>query len=132
MIDNNRMIIFLILLLLLAITINIIIANSKNEEFSTIPDKLIYLYNNDCSNCKSFNNIWNNIENEVKANPYLYNFNTYKYNMDNEPQGIKIARDNKINNPPEIVYVSGDNYKIYKEKSKDLISILNWAKKING
>jgi hypothetical protein len=126
------MIIFFILLLILAIIINIIITNSINENFANSPDKLVYLYSNNCPNCRNFNNTWITIENEVKANPFYYKFNTHKYNIDFESDGMKIARDNKINNPPEIIYISGDKYKIYKEKSTDMETILNWAKQING
>jgi hypothetical protein len=126
------MIIFFILLLILAIIINIIITNSVNENFSNSPDKLIYLFSNECPNCKNFNDTWITIENEVKANPFYYNFITYKYNMEFDSQGIILARDNKLNTPPEIIYISGEKYNIYKEKSTDMESVLNWAKKING
>lgn len=128
------MTIFIILLLILAIIINIIITNSKNENFITTPDKLIYLYNTEkyCPNCKEFDNTWTSIENEVNANPFYYKFITIKYNIDSDNQGYKIAKDNKINTPPAIVYSSGENYKIYKEKSKDMSSILEWARQING
>lgn len=128
------MIIFFIFLLILAIIINIIISNSINETFTTIPDKLIYLYNTNsiCPICKEFDNTWNAIENEVKANPFYYNFTTIKYNIDSDSQGTKIAKDNKINTTPSIVYVSGDEYKIYKERLADMKSILEWARLING
>ena len=120
--------------MILAIIINIIITNSINESFSTTPDKLIYLYNKGkyCPSCKNFDNIWASIENEVKVNPFFYKFITEKYNIDNDSQGIKIAKDNKINTPPAIVYLSGDVYKIYKEKSTDMSFILDWARQING
>jgi len=128
------MTIFLIFLLILAIIINIIISNSINENFATSPDKLIYLFNTErnCPSCKDFDNTWVTIENEVKANPFFYKFITDKYNIENDSQGIKIAKDNKINTPPAIIYISGDNYKIYKEKSTDMSSILDWARQING
>ena len=126
------MTIFIILLLIVSIIINIIIFNSKNENFATNPDKLIYLYSTECTNCKIFNDTWTTIENEVKSNPFFYKFNTNKYNIDTDQIGIKIAKDNKINTPPEIVYSSGENYKIYKEKSTDMSSILEWAKNLNG
>lgn len=127
------MTIFLILLLLVAIIINIIISNSNNENFSINPDKLIYLYNSisNCPICKDFDNTWSSIENEVKANPFYYNFITIKYNIDSDSQGTKIAKDNKINTAPSIVYISGDENKIYKGRSADMKSILEWARQIS-
>jgi hypothetical protein len=125
------MTIFLIILLLLAIMINILISNSKNENFVATPDKLIYLYNTDrlCPNCRDFTNIWSSIENEVNANPFYYTFNTIKYNIDTDTEGRTIANDNRINTAPAILYKKGDLYKIYKEKSKDMTAILEWARK---
>jgi hypothetical protein len=126
------MIFFIILLLLIVLIINIIISNSKNENFGSEPNRLIYLYNSDslCTKCKDFNNTWSSIENEVNANPFYYNFVTAKYNIDDESKGQSIAKDNKINTPPAIIYKSDNNYKIYKDKSKDMTSILEWAAKI--
>jgi hypothetical protein len=126
------MIFFVILLLIFILIINIIISNSKNENFGADPNKLIYLYNSDslCIKCKDFNNTWSSIENEVNANPFYYNFITVKYNIDDDSKGQSIAKDNKINTPPAIIYKSDNSYKIYKDKSKDMTSILEWAAKI--
>jgi len=122
--------ILIIIILILAILINIIISNNYYEGFAT-PDKLIYLYNTDilCPNCKDFNGTWTSIVNEVSANPFYYKFLTEKYNLDTESQGQTIARENKINTPPAIIYKSGDNYRIYTEKSKDMTTILEWARR---
>lgn len=127
------MIFLLILLLLIIIIINIIISNSENEDFATEPDKLIYLFDKDsvCPNCQDFNTIWSNIENQVKNNYLYYKFITIKYNMDTDKDGQTIAKDNKINTPPAIVYKSGKNYYVYVNKSKEIFDILEWARKIN-
>lgn len=125
------MIYLILLLLIILIIINIIISNSKNDEnFITEPDKLIYLYNDDtiCPNCKIFKDTWDTIENEVKANPFYYKFATLKYNIETDENGILLAKDNKINTSPALIFKSGDKYKIYKDKSSDSTTILEWAR----
>lgn len=123
--------IILILILIISVFINILISSHNKESFNVVPDKLIYLFNTDttCPICSNFNNTWISIVNEVSANPFYYKFLTEKYNIVTDTQGQTIARDNKINTPPAIVYKSGDNYKIYTDKSKDMSAILEWARK---
>ena len=123
--------IILILILIFSVFINILISSHNKESFNVVPDKLIYLFNTDtaCPICSTFNNTWISIVNEVSANPFYYKFLTEKYNIVTDTQGQTIARDNKINTPPAIVYKSGDNYKIYTDKSKDMSAILEWARK---
>lgn len=123
--------IILILILIISVFINILLSSHNKEGFNVVPDKLIYLFNTDtaCPTCSTFNNTWTSIVNEVSANPFYYKFLTEKYNITTDTQGQTIARDNKINTPPAIVYKSGDNYKIYTDKSKDMTAILEWARK---
>jgi len=128
------MIFFVILLLIFILIINIIISNSKNENFGADPNKLIYLNDIDavCAGCKDFNPLWTNIENEVKNNYLYYNFITTKYNIDTDKDGKAIATAGKINTPPAIVFKRNDKYTTYSNKSKDINVILEWARNLGS
>ncbi len=119
--------------MIIVLIINIILSNSKNENFDVEPNKLIYLYDTDskCPNCKNFKEIWNNIKKEVNKEYLYYNFITEEYNIDTDKEGKEIAKINKINTPPEIVFKTNDIYTIYSNKSKEVKNILDWAQQIS-
>jgi hypothetical protein len=127
--NNNTTLFLIIFILVIAIFINIIISNIYNEGFA-VPDELIYLFDNDriCPNCIGFRDTWTSIENEVKTKPFFYKFITNKYNITDDSIGRTLSRDNRINTAPAIIFKSGDSYTIYKGKSADMNSILEWAR----
>jgi len=127
--NNNTTLFIIIFVLVIAIFINIIISNIYNEGFA-VPDELIYLYDDNkiCPNCIGFNDTWISIETEVRNKPFYYKFITNKYNINNDTIGRNLSKDNRINTPPAILFKSGDTYTIYKGKSADMNSILEWAR----
>ena len=103
-----------------------------NKENFKNTNQLIYLYMEKCGHCKNFNTVWEKINTLINnpSNANKYKFTTNKYDLMNDEQGIKYAKDNNIDYAPAILFISSDNrVTIFDENSRMPEIILDWALK---
>jgi hypothetical protein len=93
--DNSTSILVTIALILFIIIAGTIIYNSYfREKFTGAqPNKLVYLYMENCGFCKEFNNVWNDMSKEDLTK---YKINMEKYDLnDKEYQEYKLSNEDK-------------------------------------
>jgi hypothetical protein len=113
-------------ILLFVIIVGVIMYSSYNREgfFSASPNKLVYLYMENCSFCKEFNSTWETIETEVKSNSAKYNITMDKLDLNKE--GQQLSNQNGIDYAPAIVLITPAKSYIF-EGDRTKTEILKWV-----
>jgi hypothetical protein len=123
--DNSTSILVTIALILFIIIAGTIIYNSYfREKFTGAqPNKLVYLYMENCGFCKEFNNVWDEMSKEDLTK---YKINMEKYDLNDQAKGKVIADANKINYAPAIILITPNNNFLY-EGERTKLEIFKWV-----
>jgi thiol-disulfide isomerase/thioredoxin len=121
--DSSSTILVSIALLLFIIITGTIIYNSYNREkfTSNQPNKLVYLYMENCGFCKEFNKVWEEMEKEDLTK---YKININKFDLNNE--GKELANANSINYAPAIILITPNKHFLY-EGERTKLEIFKWV-----
>jgi len=111
--------------ILFVIIVGVIMYSSYNREgFFASPNKLVYLFMENCSFCKEFNSTWDTITKEVNSNSSKYNITMEKLDLNKE--GQKLSNENQIDYAPAIILITpAKNYIFEGDRTKT--EILKWV-----